>query len=167
VGGTLEEWQMLGRSREQLGQYDAAAEAYRQAYRLSGGSDLATLTSYAEALVLADPESLRADAGDLFERAITLSPQDPKALWYGGLAAFSREQYALARDRWQALLDHDPPPPDDVQIIAKRVAIAESALNSGVPATAAVRGAPTQNRAAQAHAASSSRSRSRPRSPRR
>jgi cytochrome c-type biogenesis protein CcmH len=137
-GGTLEEWQMLGRSRVQLGQYDAAAEAYRQAYRLSGGSDLATLTSYAETLVLADPESLRADAGDLFERAIALAPQDPKALWYGGLTAFSREQYALARDRWQALLDHDPPPPDDVRkIIAERVAIAESALNGSGPATVA------------------------------
>jgi len=137
-GGTLEEWQMLGRSRVQLGQYDAAAEAYAQAYRLSGGSDLETLTSYAEALVLADPESLRADAGDLFERAVALSPQDPKALWYGGLAAFSREQYALARDRWQALLDHDPPPPEDVRkIIAERVAIADSALNGAGPATAA------------------------------
>jgi hypothetical protein len=121
-GGSLDEWQMLGRSRVQLGQYDAAAEAYRQAYRMSGGTDVPTLTSYAEALVLADPGALLADAGDLFERALSLSPQDPKSLWYGGLAAFGREQYALARDRWQALLDHDPPPPEDVrQILADRI----------------------------------------------
>jgi cytochrome c-type biogenesis protein CcmH len=135
-GGSLDDWQMLGRSRVQLGQYDAAAEAYRQAYRLSGGTDVPTLTSYAEALVLADPEALLADAGDLFERALSLAPQDPKSLWYGGLAAFGREQYGLARDRWQALLDHDPPPPEDVrQILAERVAVAQSHLSAPADAT--------------------------------
>ena len=138
-GGSLDEWQMLGRSRVQLGQYDAAAEAYRQAYRMSGGTDVPTLTSYAEALVLADPGALLADAGDLFERALSLSPQDPKSLWYGGLAAFGREQYALARDRWQALLDHDPPPPEDVrQILADRIAVAESHVAGAGGASAPV-----------------------------
>jgi cytochrome c-type biogenesis protein CcmH len=139
-GGSLEEWQMLGRSRVQLGEYDEAAEAYRQAYRMSGGADIETLTSYAEALVLADSNALRADAGDLFERALALSPQDPKALWYGGLAAFGRADYALARDRWQALLERDPPPPDEVKrILADRVAAAEAKLAEGAsgPAQAA------------------------------
>ena len=136
-GGSLDDWQMLGRSRVQLGQYNAAAEAYRQAYRLSGGTDVPTLTSYAEALVLADPEALLADAGDLFERALSLSPQDPKSLWYGGLAAFGREQYALARDRWRTLLDRNPPPPEDVrQILADRIAVAESHLTGAGRASA-------------------------------
>jgi cytochrome c-type biogenesis protein CcmH len=133
----------------QLGQYAAAADAYRQAYRMSGGSDLPTLTSYAEALVLADPEALLADAGDLFERALALSPKDQKALWYGGLAAFGREQYALARDRWQALIDHDPPPPEDVRrILADRVAVAESHLNGVDGASAADPAAPASPSAA-------------------
>jgi cytochrome c-type biogenesis protein CcmH len=143
-GGSLEEWQMLGRSRVQLGQYDAAADAYRQAYRMSGGSDLPTLTSYAEALVLADPGALLADAGDLFERALAMSPKDQKALWYGGLAAFGREQYALARDRWQALIDHDPPPPEDVRrILADRVAVAASHLNAADASGGAAAAAPS------------------------
>jgi cytochrome c-type biogenesis protein CcmH len=136
-GGSLEEWQMLGRSRMQLKQYAAAADAYRHAYRMSNGADVDTLTSYAEALLLADPDALLADAGDLFERALALAPQDPKALWYGGLTAFGHEQYALARDRWRALLDHDPPPPDDVrQILSERVAEAEVRLAGGAADTA-------------------------------
>jgi cytochrome c-type biogenesis protein CcmH len=138
-GGSLEDWQMLGGSWVQLQQYDLAAEAYRQAYRLSGGNDVETLTSYAEALTLADPDALLADAGDLFERALTLAPDDGKSLWYGGLAAFGREDYAVARDRWQALIDRDPPPPEDVrQVLAERVALAEERLQAaggGTPAS--------------------------------
>jgi cytochrome c-type biogenesis protein CcmH len=130
-GGTLEEWQMLGRSRAQLGQYDLAAEAFREAYRISGGSDITTLTSYAEALALSDPEALLADAGDLFERALAMDPTDGKSLWYGGLAAFGRGDYALARDRWRGLVDRDPPPPDDVrQILEERIAVAEAQLGA-------------------------------------
>jgi cytochrome c-type biogenesis protein CcmH len=134
-GGSLEDWQMLGRSRAQLGQYDLAADAFREAYRMSGGQDVTTLTSYAEALALSNPDALLADAGDLFERALALDPADGKALWYGGLAAFGREQYALARDRWQALIDRDPAPPEDVrQILEERVAVAGAQLASaGVP----------------------------------
>jgi cytochrome c-type biogenesis protein CcmH len=102
---------------------------------MSGGADIETLTSYAEALVLADSNALLADAGDLFDRALALAPQDPKALWYGGLAAFGRGDYALARDRWQALIDRDPPPPDEVKrILADRVAAAEAKLAGGGPA---------------------------------
>lgn len=126
-GGTVEEWQMLGRSRMALEQPELAAEAYRQAYRQSQPKpDVETVLGYAEALVAADPQALAADAGDLFERALELAPANPRALWYGGLAAFERGRFTQAERRFAALLESDPPP-EVRAVLERQIAAARSA----------------------------------------
>lgn len=104
-----EGWVMLGRSFVMLGRYPRAVDAYQQAYDLTKGENLSALTGLAEALVLTDEASLNGRAGELIESALAKSPTEPRALWYGSLAALSAGKLDVARDRMQALLDQNPP----------------------------------------------------------
>lgn len=104
-----EGWVMLGRSFVMLGRYPRAVDAYQQAYDLTKGENIAALTGLAEALVLTDEASLNGRAGELIEAALAKSPREPRALWYGSLAALSAGKLDVARDRMQALLDQNPP----------------------------------------------------------
>lgn len=127
----LDGWLMLGRSYVVLQRYADAARAYGQAYDLSGGRDAAVITAYAETLALEDADALEGRAGELFDHALELEPSDPKALWYGGLAAWARGDLAAARDRWTRLRALGPPPAVD-ELLADR--LAEIDQLSGVPA---------------------------------
>ena len=97
-------WMMLGRSYTQLGRYGRAADAYQQAYTLTNGKEVEAITGLGEALVLTDEASLAGRAGQLFDDALNLSPSDPKALWYGGMAALQTGRLRVGRDRLQLLL---------------------------------------------------------------
>ena len=139
--GDVEGWVMLGRSLVVLNRYPRAVEAYAQAYQLTGGRNIEALLGYAEALALADPSALQGRAGRLFEDALALEPQNPRALWYGGIAAFRAGGIAIARDRWAALVALDPPP-EVKAILVERVAdldrqLGRAPASPAAPATAA------------------------------
>ena len=51
-----------------------------------------------------------AESNDAFERALEVAPDDPQALYFGGLVAYNRNDLALAADRWEQLLELNPPP---------------------------------------------------------
>jgi cytochrome c-type biogenesis protein CcmH len=101
-------WLMLGRSYLTLERFDDAILAYDHALRLDANSPDA-------ALGLGEAQSLRAggnitpSAAELFEQALRLAPDNPKALLYGGFAAEARGDTAAARARWQTLKDLHPP----------------------------------------------------------
>ena len=132
-----EGWVMLGRSFVMLGRYPRAVDAYQQAYDLTKGEDVSALTGLAEALVLTDEASLNGRAGELIESALVESPREPRALWYGSLAALSAGKLDVARDRMQALLDQNPP--ESVRsVLQAQIAEISSQLGPGTaPAQAA------------------------------
>ena len=105
----LEGWMMLGRSYVSLEQFAEAREAYQRAYLMTGGQSLTATLGYAEAMVLADSSTLSGEAGVLIETTLKMAPQDPKALWYGGLSAVERGEMQLAAERWNRLLNLDLP----------------------------------------------------------
>jgi cytochrome c-type biogenesis protein CcmH len=114
-------WKMLGRSYYQLRRYDKAIEALERAVQLESPSNGQTLVDLGEAVWMQDQSRLRGRAGDLFENAIAASPNNPKALFYGGLVAIERGERFLAADRWEALLALSPP--EGIQeILRQRVA---------------------------------------------
>lgn len=121
----LQGWMLLGRSRVVLGDFTGAIDAWRNAQRISP-EDPTVLANLGEALVLADGTQLTGEAAWLFDAAIDADPRNPKALWYGGLAAEARGDDALATERWHALLALDPP---DVlrTVIERRLAAADPA----------------------------------------
>jgi cytochrome c-type biogenesis protein CcmH len=101
-------WLMLGRSDLVLERADAAVDAYTRAYHLDKSAEAAL--GLGEALSIRAGGDITPAAAELFEEALRLAPGNPKALLYGGFAAATRGDRALARSRWQALKDLHPPP---------------------------------------------------------
>lgn len=108
--GNVENWKALGRAYVSGGNYALAGNAYQHAYELTKGQDVDVVTGLAEALVLTDQASLNGRVGVLIDEALQLQPNNPKALWYGGLVALQLENLPLARDRFKTLLAMNPPP---------------------------------------------------------
>ncbi|MBA3563340.1 MAG: hypothetical protein H0W33_04930 [Gammaproteobacteria bacterium] len=115
----LDGWLMLGRSYVVLQRFVDAARAYGRAYELSDGQDVEVITSYAEALALSDSTALEGSAGELFAAALAIAPNDPKALWYGGLSAYARGELQTARERWSRLRELAPPAAVDELLVER------------------------------------------------
>ena len=100
----LEGWHRLARSYAVLGEPEKAGDALRRAAELAPG-DLESLRAYARALTGdAGPESPPAAALAVYERILTIAPDDEPALWFTGLAAAERGEAGTARGHWQRLL---------------------------------------------------------------
>ena len=68
---------------------------------------------------------------------MSLEPGNPKAMLYGGFAAAARGDRALARARWQALVDLNPPP-QIAQMLNERIAeLGLPEAGPGAPGTSA------------------------------
>lgn len=105
----LQGWLMLGRSYATLEKPAQAAQAYERAYNLSDQTSTEAAIGLGEALAMTDEGALRGRAGDLFEIVLKREPAHPMALWYGAVAALSRNQLPLAKQRITTLLSLNPP----------------------------------------------------------
>jgi len=134
--GDLEGWMMLGRTYIVMGNFQRALEAYTQAYTLTSGQNVDAMLGYAEARVLVNESEFEGEAGQLFERAVAMAPDNGKALWYAGVTAFRKQDLATARERWAALREIGGPP-EIMEILNTRIAEIDAALGRG-PEPAAV-----------------------------
>ncbi len=112
----LKGWLQLGRSYLVLQQYELSVRAYGRAYALAKGQgsevtqDVAKqLMDLSEGLFDAGFSDLAGRSGQLFEQAMELDPNSTKALFYSALAASERNELPLAKQRFQRLLDANPP----------------------------------------------------------
>ncbi len=121
-----EGWLLLGRSYMALERYADAADALRTAHRLLGDSP-SLLSDIAEAAALADGRNFLGAPGELLERALALDPGYPKALWLGAFSAMQRGETTLAAQRWQALLERQPPDSEAAGVLRGLIANARSA----------------------------------------
>src|ERR1022692_2759309 len=101
-------WLMLGRSYLALERAEDAIAAYDHARALDA-NNVDALLGLGEAMSLRDGGDLTPAEAELFEKAVTLAPDNPRALLYGGFAAAARGDRAAARSRWQALKNSHPP----------------------------------------------------------
>ena len=111
-------WLMLGRSDLALERTADAIHAYGRAHQLDGGNAEAAL-GLGESLSLQAGGNITPEAGDLFEQAVKLAPDNAKALLYSGFAAAARGDTAVARSRWQALKAMHPPEQIDKMLDAR------------------------------------------------
>ena len=116
----LKGWLMLGRSYLTLNRLDDAIVAYDHAHQLDSKNADASM-GLGEAMSLRAGGEITPQAAQLFEEALALAPDNPKALLYGGFAAAVRGDRTLARTRWQALKDLHPPP-QIAQMLDARIA---------------------------------------------
>jgi cytochrome c-type biogenesis protein CcmH len=132
----LDGWLLLGRSYSVLEETPLAVRAYERANELAKGQNVDALLGLAEALVSQDDTALAGRAGDLVEKALSLVPTSPKALFYGAAAAIQRKQLPLARQRFVTLLGENPP--DNVRpIIQQQIDAIDQALGAAAPAAVA------------------------------
>lgn len=125
----LDGWLQLGRSYVVLQQIPLAIRAYQRADRLADGRSVEALTGLAEALALQNPEEIQGRAGRLIESALSIDPGNPKALYYGALAALNANDLPLARQRFAALLSQRPP--ENIRPILERQIAALDAQLAG------------------------------------
>jgi cytochrome c-type biogenesis protein CcmH len=118
--GDLTGWLMLGRSYLALNRLDDALVAYDHAHRLDGKNPDAAM-GLGEAMSLRAGGEITPEASQLFEEALSEAPGNPQALLYGGFAAATRGDRALARSRWQTLKTMHPPPQIE-QMLDARIA---------------------------------------------
>lgn len=102
-------WYLLGQSYMTLSRYADARRAFREGLARDPAPGVDMKLSFAEAETLTDPQALLGEAGQIFEEALEAEPDNPTALWYGGLAAAATERPGVARRRWSRLLQLDPP----------------------------------------------------------
>jgi cytochrome c-type biogenesis protein CcmH len=139
-------WLMLGRSYLALQRLDNAVAAYDRAHQL-GSNNVEAALGLGEAISLRAGGEITPPASQLFEEGLTLAPNNPKALLYGGFAAASRGDRALARSRWQALKELHPPPQIE-QMLDARIAELGPATQSGTNASSAGTSASAEGSAA-------------------
>jgi hypothetical protein len=102
-------WLLLGRSYLALERTDDAILAYDHAHRLDA-NNVDAMLGLGEAMSVRAGGNVTPVAIELFERAVTLEPDNPKALLYSGFGAATRGDRAAARARWLKLEGQNPPP---------------------------------------------------------
>jgi cytochrome c-type biogenesis protein CcmH len=102
-------WLQLGQEYTQAEQFALAIHAYDRANTLADGNDAEALAGMGEAMLLTGEAARTATANDLLERALQVDPHSLKALFYTGLLAMNSGKLELARSRFSALLELNPP----------------------------------------------------------
>jgi cytochrome c-type biogenesis protein CcmH len=102
-------WQMLGRSYMSLGNYFAAVAAFEKAVELESSQNPQALVGLGEALLAESGSGIEGHIAALFENALALDPNNPQALFYGGIGSFNRDDKVTAANRWEQLLALNPP----------------------------------------------------------
>ncbi|HEX8739467.1 MAG TPA: c-type cytochrome biogenesis protein CcmI [Casimicrobiaceae bacterium] len=123
-------WKLLGRSYGALGRYREAADAFHQAAQ-HGPVDASLLVDWADALGMANGQSLAGEPTKLIDRALALEPGNVKALLLAASAAQERNDIPAAIDAWRRLKVELPPESPDVREIDALIARAEAAGDRG------------------------------------
>ena len=105
----IEGWKMLGRSYMTLQNFAGAVTAFERAVELEDGQVAQTLVDLGAAILASDNSRVEGRIAALFESALALEPNNPSALFYGGIAALNRGNTDLAAERWEILLSLNPP----------------------------------------------------------
>jgi cytochrome c-type biogenesis protein CcmH len=106
--GDAEGWRMLGWSYLQVGRNADAAQAYGRAAALDPHNG-EYLSAQGEATVLAASGQVTPAAEDIFRKAVSLDPADPRARYYLAIAKDQKGDAKGAMDDWIALLKSAPP----------------------------------------------------------
>ena len=129
-----EGWAMLGRAYKALGRYPDAVKALAEANQRKPGVP-EILIEYAEALAQTHGK-LAGEPRKLLEQALSIAPNDPKALTLAGGAAFEAGDYPTAIRYWRTLAATVPPDSELGKALASGIerATAMAGKTGGAPA---------------------------------
>jgi cytochrome c-type biogenesis protein CcmH len=124
----LQGWLMLARSYYNFKRYREASEAYAHAAALAG-NDAQVWADYAETLALANNSQLQGQPLELINRALQLDPNNQKALWLAGNAAYQSQNFQQAISHWEKLLKLLPEGSEGAQAVASTIEEARTQLS--------------------------------------
>jgi cytochrome c-type biogenesis protein CcmH len=127
-----EGWAMLARSYRVLGEFKEASDAYEKAIKLVP-ADAQLLADYADALAMAQGQSLEGEPMQLVERALKVDPNNLKALALAGTAAFDGKNYKLAVGYWQKAVKLSPPDSEFTQSLQSGLQEAQALAEGRTP----------------------------------
>lgn len=114
-------WQMLGKAYMALERYPDAVRAYDK-LALLAPNDAQVLADYADALAMAQGQTLEGKPTQLLAAALKLDPSNAKALYLSGFAALTANDPKQAARHWNALLAQLPPDSEDANAVRQRLA---------------------------------------------
>jgi cytochrome c-type biogenesis protein CcmH len=124
-------WVMLARSYAALGRFGEAALAYANAAaRIKDDAQL--LADYADALAMAQGQSLEGEPERLVKSALAIDPDNVKALALAGTIAFGKRDFTGAVAHWERILRVQPESPFAQSV---RNSIAEARAAAGTAAS--------------------------------
>lgn len=122
----VEGWLMLGRTYAMMQRFNEAKEAYEKALALTP-EDAAIITDYADIVAMTNNGSLVGKPTELIKKALSLDPNNPKALALAGTAEFEQKRYKEAANYWEKLAALIPPSEAElVQSVNDSIAEAKS-----------------------------------------
>ncbi|MDT4956059.1 MAG: cytochrome c-type biosis protein CcmH [Acidobacteriota bacterium] len=121
-------WAMLARSYQSFNRYKEASEAYARAAELTG-NDAELWADYAETLALANDSRLQGRPVELINKALQLDPQNQKALWLAGNAAFQAQDFQQAISYWEKLEKLLPEGSEGAQSVATSIEEAKGRIS--------------------------------------
>jgi cytochrome c-type biogenesis protein CcmH len=130
-----EGWAMLARSYSYLHQFPEAVKAYAKAAELLPG-DSQLFADYADALAMTQDKHLSGEPMKLIQRALTIDPNDVKALALAGSEAFDRHDYKAAIGFLERAIKAGPSDPQFTQQL--RAGLDEARQLAGVAAPSPV-----------------------------
>jgi cytochrome c-type biogenesis protein CcmH len=122
-------WSMLARSYAVMGRYSESAAAYEKATNLIPNNS-ALLMDYAEVLATANGKNFQGKPSELIHQALKIDPNNTRALFLIGKAAYKAGDYTLAVDYWEKLLKLLPPDSPQAKQISNNIAQVRAQENS-------------------------------------
>ncbi len=114
-------WFVLGRALMSMQQYGEALAAYQRSYDLAP-EEPAVALALADALAMTQNGSMTGEPEKLVMKVLQQTPNDPTALWLGGLADEQAGRYREAYDKWTRLLPMLQDDPESVSEVNRLIA---------------------------------------------
>ncbi len=123
----VEGWLMLGHSYRTLANHIAARDAFEKAYQLDGNNAPAML-ALAETLAVLNGGEYNLRAQALIATAVRLAPENPEALWLGGVVANQQGDLKQAYVYWSQLKQQTLPATEENEMLTNLLKDIEKAL---------------------------------------
>ena len=122
-------WIMLARSYYSMQKYAEASNAFAKATDLVP-NDADLWADYALALAMVNGRQLQGKPKELLDKALSVDPENLKALELSGSAAFQAKDYKRAIEYWQRALRNIPPDSGERKIISNKLNEAKSLMSN-------------------------------------
>ena len=114
-------WFVLGRALMSVQQYGDALAAYQRSYDLAPEEPSVAL-ALADALAMTQNGNMKGEPERLVQKVLQQTPNDPTALWLGGLADEQSGRYRDAYEKWTRLLPMLQDDPESVNEVKSLIA---------------------------------------------